>query len=365
MWIGDCFVYNNSAWRLNYCVGGDVFTLYHLDRPMYLLGYMAAQSRVFLIDKEFSITSYTLLLTVIEYKTLVIRGDMETAKEVLKMIPKEKLNEIAKFLETRELVSEALDVATDPDYRFDLAVQLGRLETAQEIAQEMDSEVKWKQLGELAMSKGKMKLCEECLLRGKDVSGLLLLYSSTSRRSGMQKLLPLAKATGKTNIAFMCHLLLGEIDACVDLLVESDRLPEAAFFARTYAPSRISDIVRLWKQDVRKINPKAAEALADPQEYPNMFEDLELALKAEGFARQRMAHPPPSSAFLEVEGSNRVNLLREMQETDGPNANGGVPQDETAEETFLDAEEPPPPAAVGTEEADLDDWGLEDEDDLA
>jgi coatomer subunit beta' len=24
LWVGDCFVYNNSAWRLNYCVGGEV-----------------------------------------------------------------------------------------------------------------------------------------------------------------------------------------------------------------------------------------------------------------------------------------------------------------------------------------------------
>lgn len=28
-----------------------VTTLYHLDRPMYLLGYLAAQSRVYLIDR--------------------------------------------------------------------------------------------------------------------------------------------------------------------------------------------------------------------------------------------------------------------------------------------------------------------------
>lgn len=27
--------------------------MYHLDRPMYLLGYLANQSRVYLIDKEF------------------------------------------------------------------------------------------------------------------------------------------------------------------------------------------------------------------------------------------------------------------------------------------------------------------------
>ena len=27
--------------------------MYHLDRPMYLLGYIANQSRVYLVDKEF------------------------------------------------------------------------------------------------------------------------------------------------------------------------------------------------------------------------------------------------------------------------------------------------------------------------
>jgi coatomer subunit beta' len=49
--VGDCFIYNNAAWRLNYCVGGEVTTLFHLDKPLYLLGYLAAQSRVYLIDR--------------------------------------------------------------------------------------------------------------------------------------------------------------------------------------------------------------------------------------------------------------------------------------------------------------------------
>ena len=51
LWVGDCFVYNNSAWRLNYCVGGEVTVMYHLDRPMYLLGYLVKEARVYLIDK--------------------------------------------------------------------------------------------------------------------------------------------------------------------------------------------------------------------------------------------------------------------------------------------------------------------------
>ena len=104
------------------------------------------------------------------------------------------------------MIEDALEVATDPDYRFDLAIQLGRLEVAkvsaqvhiflqgyiiwllkidilgfwvfaflmcmsltfevilrvmfiillQGIATEVQSESKWKQLGELAMSTGKV-----------------------------------------------------------------------------------------------------------------------------------------------------------------------------------------------------------------
>ncbi len=49
--MGDCFIYTNGAWRLNYCVGGEVTTMFHLDRPQYLLGYLAGQSKVYLIDK--------------------------------------------------------------------------------------------------------------------------------------------------------------------------------------------------------------------------------------------------------------------------------------------------------------------------
>jgi hypothetical protein len=60
----DCFVYVNGNDRLNYCVGGEVQTLHHLDRRMYLLGYMPKENRLFLIDKEFNVVSYELLLSV-------------------------------------------------------------------------------------------------------------------------------------------------------------------------------------------------------------------------------------------------------------------------------------------------------------
>lgn len=86
--MGDCFIYNNSAWRLNYSIGGEVTTLYHLDRPMYLLGYLASQSRVYLIDKQFNVVGYKVLLALIEFKTLILREDIEAATQILPDIPK-------------------------------------------------------------------------------------------------------------------------------------------------------------------------------------------------------------------------------------------------------------------------------------
>lgn len=70
-------------------------------------------------------------------------------------------------------------VSTDPEHRFELALQLGELETALTLAREASSQHKWRQLAALAIERGEMKLAEECLHHAKDLGGLLLLASSS------------------------------------------------------------------------------------------------------------------------------------------------------------------------------------------
>lgn len=65
------------------------------------------------------------------------------------------------------------------------------------------------------------------------------------------------------------------MEEAIDLLIKTDRIPEAAMLARTYVPEKISDIVRLWKAGLESKNrKKIAESLADPAEYPNLFPEL-------------------------------------------------------------------------------------------
>jgi coatomer subunit beta' len=298
VWVGECFIYNNTDWRLNYCVGGEVTTIFHLDRPMYLLGYLAAQNRVYLIDKDFSVVSYTLLLSLIEYKTLVLRGEFEAAEELLPTIPKERHNNMARFLESRGLVSDALRLATDPDYKFELAMQLGELLVARSIIDDNSVsavESKWKQLGESAMSAGNIQLASACLSKAGDLSGQLLLYSATASTVKLQELANLARHTGKNNVAFVCLFLLNKIDDCIELLCNTGRIPEAAFMSRAFAPSKISRIVDLWRSDLSKTNKKAANALADPAEYKNLFPNFDSSLQVEEHFRSNTSIIPALS----------------------------------------------------------------------
>ena len=112
LWVGDCFIYTNSVNRLNYYVGGEIVTIAHLDRTMYLLGYIPTDNRLYLGDKELSVVSFQLLVSVLEYQTAVMRRDFDTADRVLQTVPKEQRTRVAHFLEKQGFKKQALAVSS-------------------------------------------------------------------------------------------------------------------------------------------------------------------------------------------------------------------------------------------------------------
>ena len=123
---------------------------------------------------------------------------------------------MAHFLEKQGFKQQALAVSSDPEHRFELAIQLSDLkvgpntfsfaekinqpnsyisikvkdlnsrnisfQTARELAAEANSEQKWKQLAELATSKSQFELAQECLHKANDYGGLLLLATSSGKK---------------------------------------------------------------------------------------------------------------------------------------------------------------------------------------
>ena len=162
-----------------------------LDRPLYLLGYVPAHNRVYLVDKDVNVYSYALSLSMVEYQTAVLREDMEAAAEILPSIPKEHRNKIAAFLEGRGLKELALEVTTDPDQKFELSLQLDDLDAAVEIARtvpELEAETKWKAIGDRALAVWRFDLARESFEKAGDLSALMLLLLATGDRDGLGKL---------------------------------------------------------------------------------------------------------------------------------------------------------------------------------
>lgn len=307
-WVGDCFIYTNTANRLNYHVGGEIVTISHLDRPMYLMGYLPTTGRLYLCDKDVVVVSYSLQLSVLEYQTAVMRGDLEEADVMLEQVPMDQRSRVAHFLEKQGFKEQALVVSVDSEHRFELSIALGRLDVAKEMAASIGSEQKWKQLGEVAMRQSRFDLAEECMEHAKDFSGLLMLYTAAGKAEKISGLADVTSNEEKTNIAFMSLLLQGKVDECIALLVSTNRLAEAALFARSYAPSKISEVVALWKEDLEKTNTKAAAALADPTEYPNLFPELDASVRYETYTRENGAVGMSAADYLEVVASRGVPL---------------------------------------------------------
>lgn len=57
---------------------------------------------------------------------------------------------------------------------------------------------------------------------------------------------------------FNMSSFLHRLDQCLELLIRTNRLPEAAFLARTYLPSQVSRVVKLWRENLAKINQKVS-----------------------------------------------------------------------------------------------------------
>ncbi|MCJ1334425.1 hypothetical protein MMC10_011134 [Thelotrema lepadinum] len=322
-WVGDSFIYTNSTNRLQYLVGDQTYTISHFDQPMYLLAYLPRDGRVYVANKDVAVQSFALSLSVVEYQTLVLRDEMEAAAELLVDIPNDQKNKIARFLEGQGQKELALEVATDQEHRFDLALSLGNLPIALDIARAADIEHRWKTVGDAALSAWDIALAEECFAHAKDLGSLLLLYTSTSNTAGLRKLAAQSQDANLHNVAFTCLWQLADIDGCIDLLVKTSRTAEAVLFAQTYKPSRATEVVKQWKEALEKDGKsKVAKIIGVPGEDEELFPEWDEYLQ------------------LEQEGGSKANNLVDLdgnsEEEPASHDTNGV---NGADENLIEAEE--------------------------
>ena len=281
-WIGDSLVYTTDARQLKQLIGEQTDTIAHFDENMYVLRYLPRDGRLYLCDKDVNVISYTLSTTVVEYQTLVLRGDMEGAESLLSDIPPNQMNKIARFLESQGHKELALEVATDPEHRFELALGLNNLPVALEIAKEQDTEHKYKMVGDAAMAGFDLKTAQEMFVLAKDIGSLLLLYTSSGDKTNLVKLARQAEDAGSNNIAFSALWSSGDVDGALDLLKRTGRLSEAVLLSHTYKPSKTAELAVDWKESLDKQGKsKVSRLLGVPGQEDDLFPEWDDYIKLE------------------------------------------------------------------------------------
>jgi len=123
---------------------------------------------------------------------------------------------------------------------------LNKTEEAFVIAEDQQSVEKWKKVGDSALLLGYFELAETCFKKSKDFNSLFLFYSSYGDEEGLKYVYTEAEKEGKYNIAYESAFLLAMPEACVQILVKSKRVAEAAMFARSYCPDMIPSLMKEW-----------------------------------------------------------------------------------------------------------------------
>jgi len=173
---------------------------------------------------------------------------------MFKDIPETSYNKIAKFLEANDFKEQAFNITPDQDHKFDLAIQLNKIDEAFEIAEAQQSVEKWKKVGDIALLAGFFELTETCFKKAQDYNSLLMFYSSYGDEAGLKYLLDESEKEGKLNITYEVAYLLAMPEKCVDILIKSKRYAEAAMFARSYIPDQIPKVMTEWENVLKSSN---------------------------------------------------------------------------------------------------------------
>ena len=96
----------------------------------------------------------------------------------------------------------AFQITPDKDHKFELALNLNKIDDAFAIAEDQASIEKWKKVGDIALMAGAFELAEKCFNKSQDFNSLFLFYSSCGDLDGLQKLADDAERKGKYNVAF-------------------------------------------------------------------------------------------------------------------------------------------------------------------
>ena len=263
-WANGILIYSEGT-KISRIVTNIIQPITSLKIPSDIIGYLPRENLIVLADQQRNIIGSTLSSSLLQFEASVAEGDDPDPS----LVPDLLRTRTAKFLKQIGKLELALTVAVEPSMKFDIAIEVGDLDIAKSCAK--DSAM-WRRLARASLVKGEINLAIESLKKCGDFSTLLILLKLKGTKEDLISLLNDSENCGQLNVAFSTALLLKDFKKCIELLIKSNKFAEATLFARSNFPELTNECLNLWKNNLP--NKKIANSLADPIEFPNLFDEL-------------------------------------------------------------------------------------------
>ncbi|KAF6000986.1 hypothetical protein F1559_000612 [Cyanidiococcus yangmingshanensis] len=226
--------------HLKYCLpNGDSGIVCTLREPLYLTWVRGPA--VAALDRRAQ--PQTLAIDPAEYtfKLLLWRQRYDQVRQALaeSRLPGKSM---ISYLQQKGYLDIALWFADEPQTRFVLALHAGYLETALEIALQLDDHDAWESLAKKALEYGQVRLAELCFQRLKNLERLLFLYVMTGDWAKLERLYHIAESQKDLVAQLQIALILGDVDCRIHVLEAAGLDTLASLTKTTYAACSPRDV---------------------------------------------------------------------------------------------------------------------------
>ncbi|CEP62555.1 coatomer subunit alpha LALA0_S05e08240g [Lachancea lanzarotensis] len=174
-------------------LNGDNGIIKTLDNTLYINKVQG--KLVYALNREGEVEIITIDPTEYRFKKALVNKNFP---EVLRIIQNSNLvgQNIISYLQKAGFPDIALQFVQDPQTRFDLALESGDLNIAQEEAQKLNTSITWEQLGQAALNQGKLELVEQVYQNQKSFDKLSFLYLISGDLTKLSKMESIAEHRG-------------------------------------------------------------------------------------------------------------------------------------------------------------------------
>jgi len=218
------FIYTTLN-HLKYClINGDHGVVRTLDVPIYVVG--GRGTRIWGLDRDSKVRELLVDTTEFKFKLALMEKRYD---EILAMVQPGNNFElvgssIVSYLQKKGYPNIALNFVKDPKLQFNLALECGDINVAEQAARVLEEKEAWSRLGVEALRQGNHQVVEFSYQKTKNFDRLSFLYLITGNKLKLEKMLKIADMRHDTMSRFHNSLYLGDVEERVKILIDAGQI---------------------------------------------------------------------------------------------------------------------------------------------